>query len=80
MNVIPRGWAFLFSRRRSEELAAEHVIREHHIGRVFSDILHDPYITDHSGTAEIRRLLDHPEIVRGVREDIQHERERGLDD
>jgi hypothetical protein len=77
--VTPRPLTFLFSRRQSEELAAEHVIREHHIGRVLSDILHDPYITDRCGSAEIRRLLDHPEIVRAVAEDVRHERGREHD-
>ena len=72
--MIPSAFMFVFSRPRSEELAAEHVIQEHHLGRVFSDILHDPYITDRCSSAEIRRLLDHPEIVRAVGDDIRRER------
>lgn len=59
----------LLGPRQSEELAAEHVIREHHRGRTLADILADPYITNRCSPAEIARLLDHPEIIRAVGED-----------
>ena len=77
--MISRSLTFLFSRPSSEELAAEHVIREHRTGRVLSEILHDPYITDRCSSAEIKRLLDHPEIVRAVAEDTRDERGRDRD-
>jgi hypothetical protein len=74
--VVTRSFTFLFSPPAGEELAAEHVIREHRAGRVLCDILRDPYVTDRCSSAEIARLLDHPEIVRAVGEDVRHERGR----
>jgi hypothetical protein len=68
-NVIPRGLRFLFSRPQGEELAAEHIVREHHFGRVMEDIVHDPYLTDHCTREQLRRVLDRPEVVRAVADD-----------
>jgi hypothetical protein len=67
--MIPRVFAFLFARPQSEELAAEHVIREHHLGRVFRDILRDPYLTDRCTQEQIERLLDRPDVIHAVEED-----------
>ena len=61
---------FFLSRPQSEELAAEHVIREHHRGRALGEILADPYLAKHCSGEQIRRLLDRPEIVHAVRNDL----------
>jgi hypothetical protein len=53
---------FLLSLPQSEELAAEHVIREHHRGRALAEILAD-------SEEQIRRLLDRPETVHAVGEE-----------
>jgi len=68
--VIPRSLMFLFSRPQSEELAAEHVIREHHRGRALDEILQDGYVTSRCSKEQIRGLLDRPEIVHAVGEDM----------
>jgi hypothetical protein len=68
--VIPKSLQFLFSRPQSEELAAEHVIREHRRGRNLDDILKDDYITSRCSSEQIARLLDRPEVVQAVGDDM----------
>ena len=68
--MIPRGLRFLFSRPQREELAAEHVVREHHRGRVLDDILHDPYLTDPYTRRLMERVLERPDVVRAVADDM----------
>lgn len=55
---------------RAEELAAEHIIREHHLGRSLAEILDDGAITRACSKAQIARLLDRPEVVRAVGGDL----------
>ena len=68
--MIPKSLLFLFSPRQGEELAAEHVIREHHRGRALDEILEDSYIENRCSKRQIARLLDRPEIVHAVGEDL----------
>jgi hypothetical protein len=55
---------------QKEELVAEHVIREHHRGRSLDEILKDAYVTNRLSPEQSNRLLDHPEIIRAVGEDV----------
>jgi hypothetical protein len=66
---MPTGLLFLVSRPQSEELTAEHVIREHHRGRAVAEILDDDCISSRCNTEQIARLLDLPELVHAVGED-----------
>ncbi|HWB22579.1 MAG TPA: hypothetical protein VG652_06800 [Gaiellaceae bacterium] len=68
--MIPKSLLFLFSSTRDEELAAGHVIREHHRGRALEEILQDPYVQNRCDEEQIGRLLDRPEIMRAVWEDL----------
>jgi hypothetical protein len=69
-DVLKSPFAFLFQRTRKEEVVAEYVIREHHRGRTLSDILDDSYITNRCTPEQVRRLLDRPDIVHAVGEDM----------
>lgn len=68
--MVPKSLTFLFPRTQAEELAAEHVIREHHRGRPLDEILQDGYVTSRCSKEQIRGLLDRPEIVHAVGEDM----------
>ena len=57
-------------RSQKEELVAEHVIREHHRGRALDEILGDAYVTNRLSPEQIARLLDRPEIVHAVGDDV----------
>ena len=70
VDILRSPFAFLFTRTKAEEVVAEYVIREHHRGRSLTDILDDPYITNRLSPDQIRRLLDRPDIVHAVGDDL----------
>ena len=49
---------------------AEYVIREHRRGRPLQDILQDHYVTNRCSPEQIRRLLDRPEVVHALGDDV----------
>jgi hypothetical protein len=49
---------------------AEYVIREHRRGRPLRDILDDNYVTNRCSPEQIRRLLDRPEVVHALGDDL----------
>ena len=63
-------FGFLFTRSRAESAVAEYVIREHHRGRSLTEILDDPYVTNRCSREQIDRLLDRPEVVHAIGEDM----------
>jgi hypothetical protein len=64
---------------QGEELAAEHLIREHHRGRALAEILDDDYITRRCTETQIARLLDRPDVVRAVGVDVLEARKAMYD-
>ena len=66
------GGAFSFLRTRSgaEDRIAQYVIREHHRGRPLNEILEDNYIKNRCTPGQIARLLDRPEVVRALGQDV----------
>ena len=70
VDILRTPFGFLFARSQKEDLVAEHVIREHHRGRSLADILDDNYVTNHCTPEQINRLLDRPEIVHAVGDDL----------
>ncbi len=69
-DILRSPFGFLFARSQKEDLVAQHVIREHHRGRSLDEILKDSYITNRLSEEQVKRLLDRPEIVRAVGEDL----------
>jgi len=64
-----RRFSFLFGSNK-EDVITEYVIREHHRGRALDEILKDPHVTNTLPPEQIPRLLDRPEIVHAVGEDV----------
>jgi hypothetical protein len=69
-DVLRSPFSFLFQRPQSEELVAEYVVREHHSGRALNDILDDTYVTNRCTPEQVRRVLDRPEVVHALGDDI----------
>lgn len=69
-DIIRSPFAFLFARPQREELVAEYVVREHHSGRSLDDILEDPYVKNRCTPDQVRRVLERPEVVHAVGDDI----------
>jgi hypothetical protein len=63
-------FSFLFATKGAEERVAAYVIREHDRGRSMDDILDDPYVVNRCSEQEIKRVLERPEVVKAVGEDI----------
>lgn len=49
---------------------AEYVIREHHRGRPLGEILQDHYVTNRCSPEQVKRLLDRPEVVHSLGDDL----------
>ena len=69
-DILRSPFSFLFARPQKEELVAEYVVREHRRGRSLEDILDDPYVTNRCTPDGVRRVLERPEVVHAIGDDI----------
>lgn len=53
-----------------EDSLAAYVIREHRSGRPLDDILDDPYLKNRATDEQRVRLLERPDVIRAVGEDL----------
>jgi hypothetical protein len=70
LDAIKGAFSFLGSRSAAEERMAQYVIREHHRGRPLEDILGDHYVTNRCTPEQVRRLLDRPEVLHALGDDL----------
>ena len=78
VDAIKSAFSFLSSRSQSEERVAQYVIREHHRGRPVRDILEDHYVTNRLSPEQIKRLLDRPDVVHALGENLVSETKSAL--
>ena len=71
-------FSFLGTRSTQEERVAAYVVREHERGRSLEEILDDPYVRNRCSPAEIARLLDRPDVVRAIGDDMAEEARTSL--
>jgi hypothetical protein len=69
-DFLKSPFGFLLVRSQKEKLMAEYVMREHARGRTLDDILDDAYVTNRLSPEQVSRLLERPEIVQAVGNDI----------
>ena len=69
-EMLRNPFTFLFTRSSAEERVTAYVLREHERGRSLAEILDDPYIRNRLTPQERERLLDRPEIIRAVGDDV----------
>ncbi len=69
-DIVRTPFSFLFARSQKEDLVAEHIVREHHRGRSLEDILKDSYVTNRLSPDKIDRVLERPEVIRSIGDDI----------
>ena len=69
-SVLRNPFSFLFTRSTQEERVAAYVIREHERGRALDEILEDPYVRNRCTPQERERLLDRPELIRAIGDDV----------
>jgi len=70
VDQIRGAFSFLSSRSQAEDRIAQYVIREHHRGRALDEILQDNYVTNRCTPEQIRRVLDRPEVLHAVGDDV----------
>jgi hypothetical protein len=76
-SFLRNPFSFLFTRSSKEERLAAYVIREHERGRSLDEVLQDPYVRNRASDAEVRRLLDRPELIHALGETtVAPERDR----
>jgi hypothetical protein len=63
-------FSFLFTHSSQEDRVAAYLIREHERGRSLNEILEDPYVKNRCTPAEVERLLDRPELIRALGDDV----------
>ena len=73
LDAIKGVFSFLSSRSQNEERMAEYVIREHHRGRPMAEILEDHYVTNRLSAEQTKRLLDRPDMLHALGENLVNE-------
>jgi hypothetical protein len=69
-SFLRTPFSFLFAGSTKEERVAEYVIREHGRGRALEAILQDHYVQNRLTPQQQARLLDRPEVVQALGEDV----------
>jgi hypothetical protein len=78
-DLFRNPFSFLFATKEAEDRVAAYVIREHDRGRSMEDILDDPYVVNRCSEQEIKRVLERPEVVNAIGEDIAEARAAAAD-
>jgi len=68
--LLRNPFSFLFSGSSHEDRVAAYLIREHERGRSLTEILDDPYVRNRCTPQEQERLLDRPELIRALGDDV----------
>ena len=68
----------LFGSSRHEEFLARYVLREHARGRPLAEIFDDPYVRNRSTPEERARLLERPEVVAAIGDNVLQELRRAV--
>jgi hypothetical protein len=54
----------------TEDALVRYVVREVSAGRPLAEVMQDPYVTNRAGQVDTRRLLDRPEVIAAVGDDV----------
>ena len=71
-------FSFLSQRSSADERVAAYVIREHDRGRTVNDILEDPYVRNRCSQSEVARVLDRPDVLKAIGDDLAKSAKAGL--
>jgi hypothetical protein len=69
-DTLAGVFSFLQTRSQVEERLAQYVIREHRRGRSLDEILDDSYVRNRCTPEQVERLLDRPDLVHAVGNDL----------
>jgi hypothetical protein len=77
--TLRNPFSFLFATKGAEDRVAAYIVREHKRGRSLDQILDDPYVRNHSTEPELARVLERPEVVHALGDDIVAAQTKTLD-
>ncbi|HEY1368236.1 MAG TPA: hypothetical protein VGF23_14020 [Gaiellaceae bacterium] len=63
-------FSFLFARSSQEDRVCSYVIREHERGRALAEIMQDRYVQNRLTPHQQARLLDRPELIHALGDDV----------
>jgi hypothetical protein len=69
-DLFRNPFSFLTARSSKSERVTAYILREHDRGRPLADILNDPYISNRCNPNELGRLLERPELIHALGEDV----------
>ena len=72
-------FSFTGARSSQEERVAAYLVREHDRGRSIDDILDDPYVRNRATPQEIERVLERPDVIRSIGDDMAKAAKASLD-
>ena len=78
-QLLRNPFTFLFTRSSAEERVTAYILREHQLGRSLAEILDDPYVRNRCSEQEIARILERPEVIHALGDDIVAEQVRSLE-
>jgi hypothetical protein len=78
-TFLRNPFSFLFASKSGEERVAAYIVREHKRGRTLSDILDDPYVRNRCSDRELGRILERPDVIHALGDDIVAEQVRSLE-
>jgi hypothetical protein len=78
VDAIKGAFSFLSTRSQSEERVTQYLLREHHRGRAVAEILEDPYVTNRLNPEQVKRILDRPEVIHALGNDVVAEARTAL--
>jgi hypothetical protein len=77
-SMLRNPFSFLFARSSTEDRIAAYVVREHARGRSLEEILEDPYVRNRCTDQQRARLLDNPDVVHAVGDDVIAQTRRAI--
>jgi hypothetical protein len=77
-SFLRNPFSFLFTRSSIEDRVCAYVVREHHRGRSLDEIMRDRYVQNRLTPQQQNRLLDRPDLIRAVGDDIVESARRTL--
>ena len=65
-----QGFSRLPAWEPTEDALVRYVVREVETGRPLAEVMADPYVTNRADKLDTRRLLDRPEVIAAVGDDV----------
>lgn len=76
-DIVSRLLSGFFGQDVVEERLVNYLVREIHRGRKLEEVMRDPYITNRLDEDRIHQLLNNPEVIQAVEQEVAKAFETG---